>query len=108
MHGPFLIGNVASHVESVSIGAYALSGDGQTVHYVGRSDSDLRNRISQSATEGHRCKYFWFEYASSPMRAYHMECELYHRYIRTIDNQNHPAVPDGTNWRCPIEGCEWT
>lgn len=107
MNGPFEINDVSLHVEQSSIGVYILSRDAQTAHYVGRSDSDLRSRIPQSTGEGYGYKYFWFECASSAMRAYHMECRLYHRHIRTIDNKNHPAVPVGTNWRCPVQGCEW-
>jgi hypothetical protein len=41
------------------------------------------------------------------MRAYQLECEWYHKY-NPSDNSTHPAVPPGTNWRCPVHGCQWS
>ena len=75
-------------------------------YYVGRSDSNLRERIKISAKE-RKCKYFWFKETTSPKNAYLLECEYYHKYEGILDNGIHPDVPDGTYWRCPIEGCEW-
>lgn len=107
MQGSFLISNVRAHVKDGSIGAYILSRDGKIAHYVGRSEEDLRDRISRSASEGYGYKHFWFEYATSPVRAYYLECQWYHKYTPT-DNSVHPAVPNGMNWRCPVAGCEWS
>ena len=61
------------------MGVYVLSRNGTSQSYVGRSDSDLRQRIVSSASEGNY-RSFWFDYASSPMDAYKYECELYHKY----------------------------
>ena len=44
---------------------------------------------------------------SSPRRAFLKECRLYHQHD-PIDNSIHPAVPPGTNWRCPHKGCVWS
>jgi hypothetical protein len=107
MKGPFPISGVVSYVMQNSKGAYILSRDGKIAHYIGRSDDDLQGRIQRSSTEGYGYKYFWFEDTTSPKRAYELECEWYHKYKPT-DNSVHPAVPPGTNWRCPVAGCEWS
>lgn len=107
MQGPFLITNVDEVITYDSPGSYILSRDGKIAHYVGRSDIDIRNRIKQSISGSYGYKYFWFEYATSPMKAYYLECEWYHKYAPT-DNTIHPAVPSGANWRCPSVGCEWS
>ena len=101
--GPYSIRTTGAQLEAIP-GVYVLSRDGKTAAYVGRSDADLRSRMLQSAAGAYR--HFWFEYASSPRDAYLKECEYYHRY-GPPDNINHPAVPPGANWRCPIRGCPW-
>jgi hypothetical protein len=105
MRGPYSIDEIYV-VEWGYIGVYALSRNGITIHYVGRSDSDLRGRLSQSIGEGKGYKYFWFDYETSPMKAYKRECILYHKY-NPIDNTVHPAIPPFTNWRCPVKRCPW-
>jgi len=105
--GAYSIDSVDLYVSRASPGVYILSRDGRTAAYVGRSDTDVGSRIKQSAREGYGYSYFWFEYASSPRDAYLKECEYYHKY-NPLDNTNHPAVPFGTNWRCPIIGCPWS
>lgn len=107
MEGPYLISQIDSFVTKKSPGTYILSRDGQIAHYIGRSDIDLASRINSSIREGRGYKYFWFEYASSPMRAYYLECEWWHKY-NPPDNINHPAVPPGASWRCPVPGCPWS
>jgi len=104
--GPYSINDVDLYITRASPGIYILSKDGKTASYVGRSDTDVGLRIKQSATEGYYT-HFWFEYASSPRDAYLKECEYYHKY-NPADNTNHPAVPFGTNWRCPVIGCPWS
>jgi hypothetical protein len=71
----------------------------------GRSDADLGQRLVSSASQGDY-SYFWFDYATSERDCYLKECKLYHRY-NPPDNTVHPAVPPGTSWRCPENGCEW-
>lgn len=105
--GPYPINDVDSYVTRTSRGVYILSRDGKTVDYVGRSDTDVSSRIKQSASEEYGYTYFWFEYATSPRDAYYKECEYYHKYDPP-DNTNHPGIPFGTNWRCPIIGCPWS
>jgi hypothetical protein len=106
LNGPYYVGDLDRIVAAGAVGVYILSRDGRTAHYVGRSDADLRTRIWQSAqADGYL--YFWFGYETSPMNAYRAECVLWHRY-QPPDNLNHPAVPPGTNWRCPVSGCPWS
>lgn len=105
--GPYPINDVDFRVIRTSPGVYILLRDGKTAAYVGRSDTDVGSRIKQSVSEGYRYTYFWFEYASSSRDAYLKECEYYHKY-NPSDNTNHPAVPFGTNWRCPVIGCPWS
>ncbi len=106
MQGPFPLSQLDLTLAPGTIGVYILSRNGRTVHYVGRSDADLGARIRQSAqTDAYL--YFWFRYESSPMNAYRTECAWWHEYQPT-DNVNHPAVPAGTSWRCPVAGCPWS
>lgn len=103
--GPYLINSVDRYITQVSPRVYILSRDGRTAAYVGRSDTDVGNRIKQSAGEGYGYTYFWLEYTSFPRDAYYKECEYYHMY-NPPDNTNHPSAPSGTNWRCPVIGCQ--
>lgn len=105
--GPYPINSVDLYVTRTSPGVYILSRDGRTAAYIGRSDTDVGSRIKQSAGEGYGYSHFWLEYVTSPRDAYLKECEYYHKY-NPPDNTNHPAVPFGTNWRCPIIGCPWS
>jgi len=106
LQGPYPLSEASLRVLPASMGVYVLSRNGRAASYVGRSDSDLQQRIVSSASEAHYVA-FWFDYASSPMDAYKYECELYHEYDPP-DNEAHPAVPLGTNWRCPIPSCSWS
>ena len=109
MRGPFSISQVNSLVDQTKPGAYILSRDGKTAHYVGRSDTNLASRIASSAKEEVGYTHFWFEHTTSPMQAYYLECDWWHKYKPSnLDNINHPAVPPGTYWKCPIPGCPWS
>jgi hypothetical protein len=108
MLGPFSVAQVDAAIIYTSPGAYILSRDGRHAFYVGRSDVDVGSRIKQSAQE-QGCPFFWFEYTTSPRDAYRLECELWHKYGGPpLGNENHPPVPAGTYWRCPIQGCSWS
>ncbi len=108
MLGPFAMSTIDAIFPFKKIGAYILTRDeGPTeyiAHYVGRSDADLANRLKDHISSGY--KMFWYEIKESPMAAYHLECEWYHKY-HPRDNQNHPAVPPGASWKCPIVGCPY-
>jgi len=105
LHGPYPISKVHDYVDSGYMGVYILSKDGKKRTYVGRSDADLSQRLVSSASQGDYA-YFFFDTATSERNCYLKECELYHRY-NPSDNTVHPAVPPETNWRCPVEDCDW-
>ena len=99
-----------------SIGNYAygyLNDKGVfIVCYVGRSDSDLKERIKHGIEDmkaDPTCRYerFKFSYADSIQEAYEKECRNYHDfggeegYLR---NKEHPAKPDRYEGTCPICG----
>ena len=106
LKGPYALDAVTIDrvVTQKSPGAYALGrSDADTfyVGYVGRSDVDVAGRLKQ-----HVGKYaqFKFEYYPSPKAALDKECYLYHDFggpQGVLDNDVHPARPDGTNWQCP-------
>jgi hypothetical protein len=100
LSGPFLISGVQFSLLLASPGAYVLSRDGQTAHYVGRADRDLGERLRSSAKEG-RYAHVWYEYAGSPSAAYRLECRYYHEYSPP-DNLIHPSSPDGCFLLCDI------
>ena len=99
-----------------SIGNYAygyLNDKGVfIVCYVGRSDTDLKERIKHGIEDmkaDPTCRYerFKFSYADSIQEAYEKECQNYHDfggeegYLR---NKEHPAKPDRYEGTCPICG----
>lgn len=95
------------YVESGRIGNYALgydSPDGFFPTYVGRSDSDLNAELRRRlpATETHRL--FKFSYANTIKEAFEKECRNYHDFFDNLENENHPARPSGSYYRCPICG----
>lgn len=76
------------------------------VAYVGRGDFDVSARESKSFTQGDYDLTTDIYETSSAREAYLLECRLFHRH-NPIDNEIHPRVPAGTNWRCPVRGCRW-
>lgn len=82
------------------------------VRYVGRSDSDLRERIKHGITDmmaDPTCRYerFKFSYAKSEQEAYEKECQNYHDFgglEGLLVNKNHPDKPEGYTGSCPICG----
>lgn len=102
LSGPYSLTkeSIDRNVTRTSAGAYAL---GRTidgvfhVHYVGRSDGDVRGRLKD-----HVGKYtqFKFDYFSSAKAAFEKECRLYHDFGPPA-NSVHPARPRGSGWKCP-------
>ena len=98
---------VDARVGQNQYGCYALggpvtSGNKMLILRVGRSDDNLASRIK--AYIGDRqfadCKNFGFQVVTSVKEAFELECALFHTYSPT-KNVNHPARPNGTNYRCP-------
>jgi len=89
-----------------SPGVYALKRKGRIV-YIGRSDSDVNAREGQSFAQGKYDLTTDIIETSSPREAFLLECRLFHKHD-PVENIYHPAVPPGTNWRCPVKGCPWS
>ncbi len=89
-----------------SPGVYVFKRRGRLA-YVGRGDSDVRERENSSFRKGDYDLTTTIYETSSKREAYLLECRLFHRHD-PIDNQIHPRVPAGTNWRCPVKGCDWS
>ena len=88
-------------VTKTSPGAYALGRTDSTTYYisyVGRSDVDVNARLKQ-----HAGKYaqFTFGYYATALAAFEKECHLFHDFSPGLDNDAHPARPQGSNARCP-------
>ena len=70
---------------------------------VGRSDTDLYRRVS-----GRPYRYYQYKHTNDDIDAYEWECEYYHRYFKSIKNENinHPAKPSGLKGSvvCPVCG----
>ena len=104
MNGPYLLDTptIDRIITLKSPGNYALGrldGSSFPVRYVGRSDTDLNERLKDhvgSPTSTH----FMCSYASSPLAAFEKECHNYHDF-NPPENKVHPARPAGTNWQCP-------
>jgi hypothetical protein len=82
-------------------GCYVLdrsSTGGFEVHYTGRADYDLEERLCSWVGKG----YLYFKFLSLPDRksAYEMECKVYHN-LNPVDNKMHPDAPDNTSYTCP-------
>jgi len=82
------------------------------VRYVGRSDTDLKERIKHGITDMETdptCRYerFKFSYAETVQEAYEKECQNYHDFGGAegfLLNKRHPDKPEGYTVSCPICG----
>jgi hypothetical protein len=93
--------------------------DGKTEYYaryVGRSGSDVKteiikrglNDLTDKKTKKPLYTYFRFVYAKNEYEAYSNECNDYHHFYSTLDNKIHPATPEASKIKCPIDGCEYS
>ena len=108
--------NINDNIEEGRIGNYAygyLNDIGRfVVRYVGRSDTDLNDRIKHGITEmaddpSLRYERFKYSYADSAIEAYEKECRNYHDFggdEGRLKNEDHPAKPKGYTGVCPV--CE--
>lgn len=108
MSGPFELmnKNINYIIKARSPGNYALGRIEEKafiVSYVGRSDTDLNSRIKDWVGD---YPYFKWSYASSEKEAWDKECKNYHDFgeNQMLDNINHPAKPDGKDWKCETCG----
>ena len=109
MKGPFNL--IQTQIDTNALpqpGGYILVNTSNNAIYVGRSDSDLRNRLSNHLPENETnacinrsgASAFYVENTQTSREAYLIECSWYHRYRPTC-NIAHPDKPS-TNWYCPI------
>ncbi|MGG4456870.1 hypothetical protein ABEX29_01040 [Brevibacillus porteri] len=107
MDGPYGLDRItiASKITRTSPGNYALGYINENqkfvVKYVGRADSDIRERLL--AHVGGKYPKFKFSYASSPKAAFEKECKNYHDFGESekLDNKIHPDRPRNATWKCP-------
>ena len=73
------------------------------VLYVGRSDSDLKERLLSWVGKDSKYKQFKYSYAETIKEAFLKECNNFHDFgeVEKLDNEIHPDRPDNTNWNCP-------
>lgn len=113
---PYTLEEIETHIEPNRIGNYAygyLNDDGKfVVKYVGRSDTDLRERIKHGLEDmkaNPKLKYqrFKFSYAETLEKAFMKECRNYHDFGGDrggLINDHHPDSPDGAGCQCPYCG----
>lgn len=106
MSGPYKLDTTTIYdvVTRIKPGNYALGfadANGFTIHYVGRSDSNVATRLLSHVTEPYT--HFKFSYASNPVEAFKKECKNYHDCggSANLDNEYHPDKPNGYNVSCP-------
>lgn len=103
---PYNADTINSLIQEGIKGNYALgfieeSDNSFVVHYVGRSDDDLRTRIKHSIG---RYSHFKFSQADSISDAYFKECKNWHDFggeEKILDNKIHPDRPDNMFIVCP-------
>jgi hypothetical protein len=99
---PLTDAGVKAAVLYKSPGAYALGKMGNDgvfyIDYVGRSDDDIADRLSQHTSEYY--PQFFFGYYSTAQEAHAKECWLYHTF-GPIKNVIHPAKPKNSWLSCP-------
>jgi hypothetical protein len=99
---PLTAKGVSDNVTRKSAGAYALGKYDNSIfniHYVGRADEDVANRLQDHVTEWY--PHFKYDYFPSAKAAFEKECRLYHDF-EPGDNKIHPARPKNSNWSCPV------
>lgn len=106
MTGPILLGKdaIEKQVSRTSPGNYALGyvkdDGGFIVQYVGRSDTDVNDRLKDWVG---KYKSFKYSYATSAKTAFEKECNNFHDFGGTqkLANDIHPDRPNGSGWKCP-------
>lgn len=81
-------------------GAYALGfvdpAGKFCVSHIGRSDTDVREKLRSNIGAGSMFKYKTFDNCRA---AFEKECQLFHDFS---PRGLHPARPAGTKWECPF------
>ncbi len=76
--------------------------------YIGRSVSGLKTEIRQQWTNkvvngNKRYTHFRYKKVGTIKAAYEQECRDFHGQA-DLDNIYHPAIPAGTDYKCPVCG----
>lgn len=89
-----------SEVPKAIIGVFQLSRDGQSIHYVGRSDENLHDELVKFLDKGYR--FFQWQKLPWSRETYEMHCRLFHHGggTKKLDNDEHPLPPSGNAWPC--------
>lgn len=101
--GPYQLtyDGIESAVTRKSAGVYVLghmSPEGKfRIHYIGRSDTDIRETLRSRIGSNTSFKYGYF---SSSKAAFEKECALYHDFSPP-GNKIHPDRPKGSSSTCP-------
>lgn len=97
---------IQSKVVEERIGNFALgffSDDGNFYpKYVGRSDSDLKVELQNHLQDKSHHSKFKFRYAKSITDAFHVECNNFHDFEKSLENKIHPDSPNYMNLKCLI------
>jgi hypothetical protein len=101
--GPYRLtfDGINNAVSRRSAGVFALgrndpSGNFQVKH-VGRSDTDIRNRLCECIGSD---TLFKFRFYGTAQGAFEKECELFHDF-GPPGNRIHPGRTKGSKWECP-------
>lgn len=106
--GPFPLdeATIAREVLADAAGVFVLGYETRylgelAVRFVGRADADLRG-----ALRGFIGTYsdFKFEPVSDTVRAFALECDIYHSF-EPAGNDTHPKPPAGGPAECPVPAC---
>jgi hypothetical protein len=103
LEGPYrlMFEDVHAAVPAGAPGVFALGYSGRDgafyVNYIGRADSDLRNRLLDFIGSD---VAFKFKPSETAEEAFHRECEVFHM-LRPPGNRVHPARARFTAWSCP-------
>jgi hypothetical protein len=111
LFGPFNVNteSIDTNVVGVGSGVYALGHNANNnsvfiVQYVGRSDTDLNDRLKKHLNEG----YLLFKYGflETAKESFNKECQLWHDFgeDKLIDNKIHPDKGINKDWLCPVCG----
>lgn len=98
---PLTYESISGIVVRRSAGAFALgyidAGGRFRVRHVGRSDTDVAEKLRHYIGAEAQFKFSYFETVKA---AFEKECHLFHDFEPPC-NQVHPARPDGTRLQCP-------
>ena len=106
MNGPFALKTdvIDKEVNRKTHANYALGYNDQSdgklvVCYVGRSDTDVNDRLKKWIGKTTHA-LFKYSYAASPKEAFEKECNNYHDFTPK-ENTIHPDRPENSGWKCP-------